>query len=166
MTKVIVTRDCGVRRCKHCKELYRTDIRNRRHQKYCDKTECRRASKKAAQERWLRSEKGWGYFRGRENVERVRQWREAHPGYCKRKAAKSSLQDFSITQPIDIQGDLGADSSTSALVTSPLQDLCTSQPALLIGLIANLTGSALQDDIVKTTRLFICSGMDILGGKR
>jgi hypothetical protein len=37
------------------------------------------------------------------------------------------------------------------------------QPALIIGLIANLTGSTLQDDIAATSRRFIDFGRDILG---
>jgi hypothetical protein len=166
MAKVVVTGDCGQRRCKHCKELYRADVRSRRNQEYCGKAECRRASKKASQDRWLHSDKGRGYFRGPESVERVRQWRAAHPGYGKRRVPQGTLQDISATQVVDMQGDLGADCSARALVTNPLQDICTSQPALLIGLIASLTGSALQDDIAETTRRFICSGQDILGCSR
>ena len=43
-----------------------------------------------------------------------------------------------------------------------LQDLCTQQPLLLIGLIANLTGTVLQDDIEQCAHRFIDSGKDIL----
>ena len=166
MAKLIVTGDCGQRRCKHCKGLYGADVRNRRHQQYCDKAKCRQASKKAAQDRWLRSDKGRGYFRGPQSVERVRQWRAAHPGYGKRGVPQGTLQDISTAQVIDKQGVAPVDSSTSALFRSPLQDLFTSQQALLIGLIANLTGSTLQDDIAETTRRYIHSGQEILGCSR
>jgi hypothetical protein len=166
MAKLLVTGDCGQRRCKHCKELYRADVRNRRHQHYCNKQECRRASKKAAQDRWLRSDMGQGYFRGPESVERVRQWRAAHPGYGKRGVSQGALQDVSITQVIDKQGVATVDSSAKTPFPNPLQDLCTSQLALLIGLIASLTGSTLQDDIAETTRRFVHSGQDILGCMR
>ena len=162
MAKGMVSGDCGRRRCKHCRELFVADVRNRRHQKYCEESECRDASKNAAQKRWLGSEKGQGYFCGPESVERVRQWRAANPGYGRRGTPKSALQDLSTSQVIDIQGAITADSSASALVTNPLQDLMASQPALLIGLIACLTGS-LQDDIEETTRRLICCGRDILG---
>jgi hypothetical protein len=37
------------------------------------------------------------------------------------------------------------------------------QPALIIGLIASLTGTTLQDEIARTTRRFIVSGKNILG---
>ena len=162
MAKLIRTRGCGWRRCKRCKGLYRADVRNRRRQQYCGKTDCRRASKKASQNRWLRSDKGQGYFRGPQSVERVRQWRAAHPGYSRRGVPQGTLQDVSTAQVIDKQVVTPVDSSASALFLNPLQDLCTSQPALLIGLIASLTGSALQDDIAETTRRFIHSGQDIL----
>jgi len=132
----MVTGDCGQRRCKHCNGLFRADVRNRRQQQYCGETECRRASKKASQDRWLRSDKGRGYFRGPPSVERVRQWRAAHPGYGKRGVPQGTLQDISTAQVIDKQGVAPVDSSTSTLFRNPLQDLFTSQQALLIGLIA------------------------------
>jgi hypothetical protein len=49
------------------------------------------------------------------------------------------------------------------LKSGALQDVCSLQPALLIGLIASLTGSTLQDDIAESSRRFIISGQDILG---
>jgi len=41
------------RKCKCCRELFRPDPRNRRHQRYCSAPRCRRASKAASQARWL-----------------------------------------------------------------------------------------------------------------
>jgi hypothetical protein len=37
------------RKCRHCRELFRPDPRNHRHQRYCSKPACRRASKAASQ---------------------------------------------------------------------------------------------------------------------
>ena len=150
------------RNCINCNELFIPDARNRHHQKYCSKQECRSASKRESQKRWLSSSKGAGYFQNQDNVERVQQWRKAHPGYWKRKRAQCSkeafaLQDLSNLQDIENKGDQ-EDSRIHAL-----QDVCLMQPALIIGLIANLTGSTLQDDIASTSRRFIDSGRDILG---
>ena len=147
------------RKCRHCHELYTPDPRNRYHQKYCSRLECRQASKKASQQRWLSSEKGQGYFSGSANVAHVQKWRAAHPGYWKMGATlkTDALQDFMSQEVADIQED------TSILNAAALQDICSVQPALLIGLIASLTGSTLQDDIAQTTRRFIISGQDILG---
>jgi hypothetical protein len=46
--------------------------------------------------------------------------------------------------------------------SSPLQDLLSAQPAVLIGLIAHMAGTALQDDIVRTTDRLLRLGRDIL----
>lgn len=145
--------------CQHCKELYLPDYRNRHHQRYCYKPECRLASKKASQQKWLDSNKGAGYFQGSRNVEHVKQWRKAHPGYWKRNMSnkKNALQEDCFSQHKSNQGD------TCKLKKDALQDICSSQLPLLLGVIANLTGNTLQDDIAKTSRRFINLGYDILG---
>lgn len=147
------------RKCRHCRELYVADYRNFWHQQYCRKPHCRRASKKASQQRWLSSKKGQGYFQGPENVERVRQWRAAHPGYWKRSQTRcvNALQDVCFSQ------SNGTKEDTPVLAVHALQDVCSLQPALIIGLIASLTGTTLQDEIARTTRRFIVSGKNILG---
>ena len=147
------------RKCKCCKELYLPDAHNHHHQHYCSKPECRKASKKASQQRWASSEKGWDYFKNPYNIQRVKEWRKAHPGYWKRNVPKpkNALQDISPSQPQLNQLD------TPKLTAATLQDLCSLQVPLLIGLIANLTGNALQDNIAQTSKKFIDLGQDILG---
>lgn len=150
------------RNCKNCKELFLPDARNRHHQQYCGNPECRRASKGAAQERWLKSAKGAGYFSGPDNVDRVRDWREKNLRYWDRKkvppvGAIDALQDLSKLQVIENKSDPEISQNYA------LQDICFTQPALIIGLIANLTGNTLQDDIANTSRRFIDFGRDILG---
>ncbi|MDX1439892.1 MAG: hypothetical protein R3284_08325 [Rubricoccaceae bacterium] len=44
-----------------------------------------------------------------------------------------------------------------------LQDLCLLHPAVIVGLISTMTGSALQEDIAKSARYFFARGHDILG---
>lgn len=147
------------RKCRHCKELYLPDIRNRHHQRYCSKPGCRKVSKKVSQQRWVSSEKGWDYFKNPDNTIRVKQWRKAHPGYWKREGRKlqNALQDVSPSQLQSNQSD------TAKLTDTALQDFCSLQVPLLIGLIASLTGNALQDNIAETSRKFINLGQDILG---
>jgi hypothetical protein len=159
VTKHYLVKRRRKRKCLNCNEDYYADYRNLRHQRYCSKPDCRKASKRASQQRYLASEKGRDYFTGPENVTRVRQWREVHPGYWKRKAIVShhTLQDDCSLQPDKNQSDMGK------LHNNALQDVCFTQPALLIGVIASLTGNALQDDIVTSLRRFIDLGNDILG---
>ncbi|RLG34004.1 hypothetical protein DRN98_03160, partial [Methanosarcinales archaeon] len=104
------------------------------------------------------SDKGAGYFKGLRNVEYVRQWRKAHPGYWKRNrsAKKDALQEDCFSQPESNQGD------TDKLKKDALQDVCSSQLPLLLGVIAVLTGNTLQDDIAEASGRFIDSGNDIL----
>ena len=66
------------RKCRHCGQLFRPDPRNLRHQRYCSAKECRRASKAASQRRWLAKAENRDYFRGPEQMARVRAWRAAH----------------------------------------------------------------------------------------
>ncbi len=146
------------RKCLCCQELFRPDPRNRRHQRYCCKPACRHASHAASQRRWLSKPENRDYFRGPMNVARVQAWRRTHPGYAKRAVnhSRSVLQDDSCTQPIDPTSD-------SAGLT--LQEIISALPLVLIGLIAHLTDSALQDDIALTSRRLLNLGQDILGGR-
>jgi len=57
---------------------------------------------------------------------------------------------------------IGSIAKTGVFVRSPLQDLLTAQPAVLIGLIAHLVGTPQQDDIVRTTDRLLRLGRDIL----
>ena len=142
------------KRCKHCKKLFIPDPRNSNRQKYCSEPECRYASKKDSQRRWLSKPENRDYFRGPENVARVQQWREANPGYWRK--TQNTLQDPLIGQPAVNIDD------TRELECSALQDLLNPQPSVLIGLIASFTGLALQDDIAKTVRHLQQLGQDII----
>ena len=145
------------RRCLVWEELFRPDVRNHGRQKYCSKSECRQTAKAARQRHWLNKPENRDYFRGPWNVDRVRQWQNAHPGYWKRpsRRKRSVLQDASRTQGIE------PSRKTSLLV---LQDLCRGQDPVIVGLIAYLSASVLQDDICATTRRLIQLGRDVLAG--
>ena len=139
------------RKCKCCLKLFRPDPRNRRHQFYCSASGCRAASKAASQARWLAKPENEGYFRGPVNVARVQAWRARHPGYWRNgRGAGAALQDVSMAQPI------GSTVETAIAARSPLQDVLTAQPAVLIGLIAHLVGTPLQDAMPHAALHLLC----------
>ncbi len=142
------------RKCRNCGDFFIPDPRNIRKQKYCGKPECRKASKATAQARWLAKRENKNYFRGQENVCRVQEWRKHNPGYWRRKG--NALQDHSNEKT------LGEQYVVKQLTKDALQDLLMTQHTVLVGLIAHLTGTALQDDIANTTRRMQQLGADIL----
>lgn len=152
------------RRCKclHCKQLFMPDYRNRGRQKYCPLPECQQASKRARQQRWLSKPENRDYFRSAENVQRVKEWRKPHPGYWKNSPRKGgrTLQDACSTQPADNHELVPATLPTAC--PSTLQDVCSAQLPLMVGLIANFADCTLQDDIVLYVRRLIAKGQDIL----
>jgi hypothetical protein len=91
-------------------------------------------------------------------VERVRQWRQNHPGYWRRTRAPGpdALQEPLTPQAVENQ------QREEALAQEALQDSFFMQPTVLVGLIAQLTGLSLQDDIALTARRLQQLGRDIL----
>ena len=77
-----------------------------------------------------------------------KRWREANPGYSRRKpkTCVDALQD-SLNQQASENTNNNTDFANRAL-----QDLLMQQPSVLIGIIAQLTGYALQDDIAMAAR--------------
>jgi len=148
------------RQCKHCKTYFVPDPRCVKRQRYCAQPECRKASKVASQQRWLDKPANHNYFKDSTHVERVRAWRQAHPGYWRRNSAETphALQEDSAPQPSQHQA------LDASFTPDALQDELFMQPAVVVGLIAHLTGLALQDDIVSTTRRLQQLGRDILSG--
>jgi hypothetical protein len=162
--------------------LYGPDYRNLRHQRYCSQPACHRVSQIKSQRRWVRSAKGRSYFRRPKHVQRVKAWRVDHPGYWRTQRQKPvALQDVFFTQAPAIQGDkpvlneterknsaaLSSDLSSEQSVFDPrkplaLQDLFSTQLALQLGLIEQLTG-ALQDDIAPFLQRLILRGRQIQG---
>ena len=141
------------RKCLCCRKLFRPDPRNRRHQRYCSAAGCRAASKAASQARWLAAPENQTYFQGPTHVARVQAWRSRHPRYWSRAGP---LQDHSLAQPVDFASEVGG------LARPAVQDFLAAQPAVLIGLIAHLVGTPLQDSIARTTDRLLRVGQDIL----
>ncbi len=172
-------------KCMNCRDLFIPDHRNVKRQKYCPKPECRKASKAVSQRRWLAKKENRDYFKGAENVLRVQKWRKAHPGYWRRGKADSEPAIIRTTTPKSspkqpdnksspgqetaLQDPLTGffvinhqDSATLVHGKVALQDSLMAQHYVLTGIIALLTGSTLQDDIVHSTQALQQSGCDIL----
>jgi hypothetical protein len=170
------------RKCRNCRTSFRPDSRNAWHQQYCKKPECRKASKAASQRRWLAKEENRDHFRGPLNVQRVQEWRREHPGYWRPKPPEvEPLQDLISKKPMgnpwveasleesapDLLSEKSPEIPTVEPVSPktperPLQDLVFSQQAVLIGLISQMIGSALQDHVALTAQRLQQLGTDIL----
>lgn len=146
------------RKCLNCSEQFIPDPRNGERQCHCGKPECQVASKAASQRRWTGKPENKNYFRGEENTDRVRQWRKANPGYRRKKKREpvDVQQDSCDTQDAGVVDVVGLDAG------GVLQDVCLVQPALLVGIIAVLTGHVQQEDIASSARSFLARGADIL----
>lgn len=148
------------RKCRCCSELFFPDYRNQHHQCYCGKPACRHASKLASQRRWLRKPANRDYFRDPQNARRVREWRQAHPGYWKRKSPRSDSTQVAKPQQINpVQSSCNVPRSP----LGTLQDFCLAKEPGFIGLLSMITGRTLQEDIAPIARRVVEQGQHILG---
>lgn len=151
------------RKCKHCQRFFIPDPRNIKRQRYCSEPPCRAASKAASQQRWLDKPENQDVFKGPSQVARVQAWRQANPGYWRQGPTGGSkkplpLQDASIAQDTDNKQESGN------FVEPALQELLIAQPTVLIGLIAQFSDSALQEDIARVGHHLLRLGHDVLNG--
>ena len=159
------------RQCLCCKEPFKADARNIRHQKYCSAPICRKASKAASQRAWLARPGNENYHSGPIATARVSGWQKAHPEYRERQKIKrvAALQDHCIVQVPESTQELlilPVGEAFSVLPVSPvLQDFITTQPYVFVGLIAHFFNLTLQDDIATTTRSLQKLGEDIANGR-
>jgi hypothetical protein len=174
-------RSASSRKCCHCREHFVPSPNNRQRQGYCSKELCRKASKAAAQAKWVNKAENRHYFRGAENVERVRQWRSQHPGYWRKKnaaaGARSALQDLATIEVIAPEAvtvhkealSRGGDLESGQLWEQQglaLQDLASCQVPLLAGVVSLLIGEALQDRFAHFTRELVDRGRRVLAAER
>jgi len=127
------------RKCKHCQAYFAPDPRNVGRQHYCSQPPCQQASKAASQRRWLSKPDNRDDFRGSDHVERVRQWRKAHPGYWRRKAPQAADAPDTLQEPLPPQ-PLAPQEVVRSFAQPALQDSFFMQPAVLVGFIAHFTG--------------------------
>lgn len=145
-------------KCSSCKSLYRPDPRAKFRQRYCSSPACRKASRTASQRKWLRKAENRDYFRGADQVARVqRYWRSHRRPARKKRGPPEALQEKRSAQ---VTGDKRVDSCLNPAV---LQEQFLMQPAVFLGVISSLTGSALQEEIAQNVRRFHTRGQMILG---
>jgi hypothetical protein len=151
------------RKCLHCKGSFHPDHRNVGRQRYCSQPECRQVSKTESQQRWRQKPENLDHFKGKENVQRVQQWRLEHPGYWRRKTTETdettdALQETTTLESLENQP---VEPSLEMPPKDALQDSWFLQPTLIIGLISHLTGHTLQENIETTIRRLQQLGRDI-----
>ena len=157
--------------CLCCEEQFDADRRNARHQKYCSKPTCRKASKAASQRLWSDTPENRNYHSGPDAVMRVRDWQKAHPEFRERQKAKraSALQDHCIVQVPDLKRESAPLPVPAEVPSAPalpaLQDFISTQALVFVGLIAHLFHFTLQDDIASTARSLQKLGEDIANGR-
>ncbi len=99
--------------CTHCGTGFTPKPHNYAKQTHCGKPECRKASKRASQRKWLAKPENRSIFRGPENVRRVQDWPKKHPDYWRRgsksenQTESSALQDNSQSEVVDKELDRG-----------------------------------------------------------
>lgn len=155
-------------KCCCCQELFNPDFRNAHQQKYCSKPECRKASKRASNQKWRAKPENENYFRGPQAVARVQEAQKLHPEYRARQKAKrqAALQDICSAQVLEStqENDISTVPPASP-AKAALQDICTAQPHVFIGLIAHFFDAALQDEIANIYHLLQKLGEDITNGR-
>jgi len=185
--------------CCNCRKKFTLDKRNYVKQRYCNASECRKASKKYSQKKWLK--KNSNYFKGKENIKRVQDWRARNPKYWKRKnknniihnkkekakreqkdisnidnKSNNALQDILNSQNTKISKDTNKKdkkktevveiANTNNKSNDALQDIMFTENYLITGILAVLSGNALQDSIEKIKKKFINLGKNILENQK
>ena len=154
--------------CLRCEEAFEADRRNARHQKYCAKPACRKASKAASQCWWMAKPENRSYHSGPDAVTRVRDWQKAHPEFRDRQKAKraDALQDHCHSQALESTQESAILPIPVEMTIPALQDFISTQPLVFVGLIAHFFNLTLQDDIASTARSLQKLGEDIANGRR
>ena len=150
-------------KCPNCKQFFTPHPATRRHQRYCSTRECQQARKAVANRRFRRANPD--YDKGPHNVARVQEWRRHNPGYWRNekrnggpgREAVYALQAVLKPQPIEQQVINLKDR------VDTLQAVSDRQGVLFQGLAAQLTGSALQADLVPILDTWYDKGRQLAG---
>jgi hypothetical protein len=145
--------------CLSCKRPFVPDVRSRGRQKYCPNKVCRAVGKALRQQRWASKKENRDYFKGPDNAARVRAWQRLHPHYWKNTSRYRlrTLQDVDGVQVPKRQ---------SKKADLPLQDALRAQDHVLVGLIAHVSESTLQEDIAFTARRLLQIGQQVLANEK
>jgi hypothetical protein len=74
------------KKCLGCKKWFTPDPRSQDRQRFCSKAACKKASKVWRQAKWFSKPQNHHYWRGAEELARVRKYRIEHPGYWRRES--------------------------------------------------------------------------------
>jgi hypothetical protein len=145
--------------CLNCKRPFVPDVRSRGRQKYCRSKVCQAAAKASRQRRWTSKKENRDYFKGPDNAARVRAWQRLHPDYWKNTSRYRlrTLQDVDGVQ-VPKRRRKKADLA--------LQDALRAQDHVLVGLIAHVSESTLQEDIAFTARRLLQIGQQVLTSEK
>ena len=127
------------RKCQHCKEFYLPDRRDLHHQRYCAEPACRRQSKAESQRRWAQNRTTKTTSADRK-IASVSKSGETQSRVLAKKnpTPREPLQDLCTTQVAQDEEVKGIE------ISDALQDVLVMQPAVMVGLISMMTGSALK----------------------
>ena len=141
--------------CLNCKRLFVPDVRSRGRQTYCRSKVCQAAGKALRQQRWTSKKANRDYFKGPDNAARARAWQRLHPDYWKNTSRYRlrTLQDVDGVQ-VPERPRKKADLA--------LQDALRAQDHVLVGLIAHMSESTLQEDIAFTAQRLLQLGQQVL----
>ena len=151
-------------KCLHCNRSFVPDCRHRHNQRYCRKPKCKRARQAASLERWRQKPENRDFWREEWNVDRVRQWRAKHPGYWKSHKRKRAVALQNAMNPaqeslLEVDKPVSAEDCATKRITSLLEE----QSPVVVGLIAHLTGSTLQNAIGAMAERLFETGRAVLG---
>jgi hypothetical protein len=80
------------KKCLGCQKWFTPDPRSQDRQRFCSKAACKKASKAWRQARWLAKPENQGYWSSAERKQKVKFWREKHPGYWRNHKRKGQLR--------------------------------------------------------------------------
>jgi len=150
--------------CLHCHGSFVPDCRHRHDQRYCVKPKCKRARQAASLQRWREKPENQEFWRGEWNVERVREWRAKHPGYWKRGKRKKAVALQNAMKPTETaQEESDKPGSAENCATKRIPALLAEQSPVVVGLIAQLTGTTLQNAIGAMAARLFETGRAVLG---
>ncbi len=139
----------GTKKCFNCHTFFKPTPQSKGRQNYCSQPDCKKASKKASQKKWLSKPENSHYFNGHDNVLRVQQWREINPNYChhSNKGSSEVVDSETPLQETLMLQDTDKHKKTDILNSTTLQEMLISQVFVLMELIAHLDRETLQEMI-------------------
>jgi len=141
------------RKCACCGGVFVVEPRLGKRHRFCALPACRRAGHARARARWLKQNGGKAYHRGRASIERVQDWRRAHPRYWRRGRKSNSA---------NAMRSLIAKAVAAAIGNDALQETIDMPLALVVGLVSRITKSTLHETIAKEVGRLMLRGHEIL----